>query len=276
MISRYDDLLPAMRVDVPHCDDPLIIQRLQLAGREFARKTEAWRERLTYNIVDSRNAYTVAYNAAIANNMDPAAADVLGKNAQLAARQYVIQPHYDADVIRCWRVWTYGDDTKPIMDPSRYQFNPATATLSFNSDLQQYTPTATAWVTSHAYTVGKYVLVNSLRYICAKAHTSGTWATDLANFDWQLMPNDLIIKAVLLPRLFCNELAGWFMEKWAEGIIAKAMADLLKMKNKNWSSPERVPYFEQEYNKFVQLALRERFTEDKSTEVVFDVPQFVR
>ncbi|MFA5388868.1 MAG: hypothetical protein WC312_03840 [Candidatus Omnitrophota bacterium] len=41
-----------------------------------------------------------------------------------------------------------------------------------------------AWVTSHAYIVGDYVLQNSAIYYCLTAHTSETFATDLAADKW--------------------------------------------------------------------------------------------
>ena len=43
---------------------------------------------------------------------------------------------------------------------------------------------ATAWVTSHGYVIGDFVSQGGLTYICLLAHTSGTFATDLAAGDW--------------------------------------------------------------------------------------------
>lgn len=276
MISRYSDLLPLMRVDLPDCPDVLIIQNLQEAGRYFCRETEAWREKLTFNIVDANSAYTTAYDAAIALGMSAPAAVVRGNNARLAARDYSLKSHYDAETIRPWKVWETGDESQPEVDPARYRFDPMTATLTFISNLQMYTPKATTWLTTTAYAAGDRVISNSLRYECSIAHTSGTFATDLAAYRWQLLPNDLIVKAVLIPRVTCNELAAWFMDKWAEGIIAQAKVTLMSMKDKAWSSPERVPFFNTEYTRYKTLALRERRTEDKSIGGTFQTPAFVR
>jgi hypothetical protein len=41
-----------------------------------------------------------------------------------------------------------------------------------------------AWVTSTAYTVGAVVTQGGVTYMCATAHTSGTFATDLAAAKW--------------------------------------------------------------------------------------------
>lgn len=46
------------------------------------------------------------------------------------------------------------------------------------------TTTPSAWVTATAYTVGQYVLQSSINYVCLVAHTSGTFATDLAAGKW--------------------------------------------------------------------------------------------
>lgn len=277
MTSNYSGLLVLMRVDLPHCDDPLLVQTLQQTGREFCRRTEIWLEKLTMNIVDAPAAYTTAYNAAIALGMSAAAAVESAKLAETAARDYVIKPHYDVEIPRLQKVWDTGDETDPVADPSRYQFFPSTNTLRWNANLTTYTPTATTWTALASYTAGDYVINSSLRYLCAITHTAGaTFATDLAAYKWQLMPNDLIVKAVMIPRVTCNELAAWFMEKWAEGIIAGAKSKLMAQKNKNWSSPERVSFFEQEYNRYVCLALRERFTDNKATECTFSTPQWIK
>lgn len=46
-----------------------------------------------------------------------------------------------------------------------------------------------AWVTATAYAALDLVTVNGITYICAVAHTSGTFATDLAAFKWVLFSN---------------------------------------------------------------------------------------
>ena len=45
-----------------------------------------------------------------------------------------------------------------------------------------------AWITTHAYVVGDLVTNGGNNYYCLVAHTSGTFATDLAGGDWYLMP----------------------------------------------------------------------------------------
>ncbi len=70
--------------------------------------------------------------------------------------------------------------------------------ISVSTDLEtvwvSWTPriykfNTTAWATSTAYVVGDVRTVNSLEcYRCIVAHTSGTFATDLAASKWVLMP----------------------------------------------------------------------------------------
>jgi hypothetical protein len=228
------------------------------------------------NVVDGSAAYTTAYNLAIANGKSAEAAVLAGNTAKTAARDYIIKPDYEAEIARLWKVWTTGDINNPVADPASYHFTPSTNTLTFVGDLQTYTPSATTWTTLTSYTAGDYVISGSLRYLCSISHVADVFATDLAAYRWQLVDNDLIVKAVLIPRVNCNELAAWFMEKWAEGIIAGAKSRLMVMKNKNWSSPERVAYFDNEYTRYVNLAIRERFTEDTSAGCTFTTPSFVR
>lgn len=45
-------------------------------------------------------------------------------------------------------------------------------------------PAVTIWVTAHAYTAGDVVVQSNKFYVCAVAHTSGVFATDLAAVKW--------------------------------------------------------------------------------------------
>ena len=49
-------------------------------------------------------------------------------------------------------------------------------------------PTPAAWLTATAYTVGALVAQGGSKYYCTTAHTSGTFATDLAAAKWYLLP----------------------------------------------------------------------------------------
>jgi hypothetical protein len=49
-------------------------------------------------------------------------------------------------------------------------------------------PTPAAWLTTTAYTIGALVAQGGSKYYCTTAHTSGTFATDLAAGKWYLLP----------------------------------------------------------------------------------------
>jgi hypothetical protein len=274
MISRYTDLYPLMLPDLPDIQTPLLLQVIQQTGREFCRTTESLRERQTYNIVDAQDAYDVAYAAAIALSQSTAAAVIAGEAAYDAALIYQLKSAYDAEIIRPDNIWDNGDDQTAPVDPYNYSFDPSDGKLTLHYCPQSYDPVAEAWAGTTPYVVGDIVLVSSLRYLCAKAHTSGTWATDLAANDWKLIPNDMLVDAILVPRMFSTELAAWFMEKWGEGIVAGAMSKLCAMRNKGWSSPERVQYFSAEYKRFTNLAMRENFVRDTQKSMTFTAPQW--
>ena len=203
------------------------------------------------------------------------AAKVAGENARDAALKYELRPHYDADVIRPWKVWDHHSLYRPEIDAGYFDFDVATATLRLRRQLRIYSPTATTWATTTAYAAGSYAINGGLRYLCAIAHTSGTFATDLAANKWILMPNDLVVIAVLQPHHGSVELASWFMEKWSDAIVARTKVLCMSMKDKKWSSPERVAYFQEEYTNEMNKAKRERFTEDKSTGMRMQVMPYV-
>jgi len=54
----------------------------------------------------------------------------------------------------------------------------------YKSHAQIAVGTPTGWLTSTPYVVGDYVLQTSVKYYCLVAHTSGTFATDLAAGKW--------------------------------------------------------------------------------------------
>lgn len=265
MISRFTDLHPKLLPDLPGMIEmlPLLDDNIRAAAREFCVETEAWRERLSFNVVDVDDAYTTAYNAAVANGMSTDAAEISGDAAEDTALQYVLKPHYDADVIRPWKVWDDHDETgRTPLDVSWYAFDVATATLRLRNAIRTYSPVATTWATLTAYAAGVYAINSSVRYLCAIAHTAGTFADDLAAHKWIAMPNDLVVKVVLMPRVDSVELAAWFMEKWSVAIVAHTKALCMAMKDKRWSSPDRVSHFDGIYMDECAKAKRERFTED--------------
>jgi hypothetical protein len=108
------------------------------------------------------------------------------------------------------------------------------------------------------YAVGTNISTNSHVYRCAIAHTAGVFAVDLLAGDWVLVPDGLTVDIVLLPAINATDLATWYMERWAEGIMAGAKAYLASLKDKPWSSPDRVVFFNAEYQRLKNQAMRDR------------------
>lgn len=77
----------------------------------------------------------------------------------------------------------YGHYFKGYMDEVRVSKGIARWTTGFTPYTYQYGGAAD-WVTSTAYVVGDYVNSSSTTYLCLVAHTSGTFATDLAAGKW--------------------------------------------------------------------------------------------
>lgn len=92
----------------------------------------------------------------------------------------------------------YTADPRETRLAESVQFYPNTTGINVSTDLTtvwvKWTPRiykfdTTAWVTATAYVVGDVRTVSSLQcYRCIVAHTSGTFATDLAAAKWVLMP----------------------------------------------------------------------------------------
>lgn len=80
-------------------------------------------------------------------------------------------------------------DLKPIFEPPNEQWNPIFPAnfYSVNMDAaRKATVWRGDWVTATAYSVGDgiYIPSTNTNYLCAIAHTSGTFATDLAAVKW--------------------------------------------------------------------------------------------
>lgn len=239
MISRYEELYSHMDIDLPGIvfARPLLLQTLQTIGRDFCQWTEAWRQRISMNIITDQ-------------------------------RAYVLNAAYDADIIRPWKVWDNGGGTAEVeeTDPvstGLYDFDPANKTLTFKYDPEAGTA-GTAWVTGTVYAIGDERTNGNKTYEALSAHTAAaTFAEDFVNGKWEDITDGLIVKVVLVPRLNCTELASWFMEKWAEALINGAKASLMIQPKKTWSDPDRARLFAFEYDRYKALAIREKTTEHK-------------
>ena len=98
------------------------------------------------------------------------------QNAGFRSTQLV---NWQGGIFIFWRVDT---DATNYNGPLKYcQINPS------NLLVMDAVFASTAWVTARAYHVGDIVVENNILYICAMAHNSGIFATDLANGDWTVL-----------------------------------------------------------------------------------------
>ena len=267
MVGSYNDIVPLIIADLPGAPSPLVLQTLQQYGRDFCRATESWIERHSFPIVDSQAAYQTAYNAAITAGQSPAAASLLGYQAKILALQYTLTTTFNADIMRPYQVWINEDPTqRPPADPSQYDFKPDVNILSLRGNANAPVPSPVAWATGIVYAAGINATTNGHVYLCAIAHTAGVFATDLAAGRWVQQVDGLTVDIVLLPAINAIDLAPWYMERWAEGIMAGAKAYLAAMNPKNFpfASPERVIMFQAEYQRLKNMAIRDRNVEFKA------------
>jgi len=89
--------------------------------------------------------------------------------------------------------------------------------------------TTTAWVTATAYAVGDRVLMNDKNYRCLVAHTSGTFATDLAASKWVLMPVLDIMEEFLIRHVQGTYLVDTNQIQTGTAMQRQAYDDLLEL-----------------------------------------------
>ena len=112
---------------------------------------------------------------------------------QSADVMYITHPDYPTKKLTrtAHTAWTLTDHVAKIDDPFTI-----TAATKANPCVITVTYTDTAWATLTAYIVGNIRVNGNYHYYCKEAHTSGTFATDLASGYWRRMDlpatNDII------------------------------------------------------------------------------------
>ena len=89
-----------------------------------------------------------------------------------------------------------------------------TQVLTSNGTTASWQPAGgglSAWVTAVAYTVGNVVTESNAAYICLVNHTSGTFSTDVASGDWQLLSTQTNSPNLMLVNYNFedNSVGGW-------------------------------------------------------------------
>lgn len=100
--------------------------------------------------------------------------------------------------------------------------------------------TQVAWVTGTAYVVGDVVLQGSNCYVCATAHTSGTFATDLAASKWTVQTIPVEMREIV-QRMIAEHRSGDIQGKVAktqqEKETAQDLIDTLFLRASSEGSP---------------------------------------
>jgi hypothetical protein len=84
------------------------------------------------------------------------------------------------------------------------------------------------------------------------------------------LANGLIAQVVLLPSITASDLETWFMERWAEGIVAGAKSSLFAMSRKSWSNQERSEYWKREYDRIKALAVVDKWKESLAADTTME------
>lgn len=147
--------------------------------------------------------------------------DQIGEARQFEVWDMDRRYNADAEKVYFWTDTTGIRVSEDSSDAVWVEWTPVTVKFSY-----------TAWVTATAYVVGDVAMITSTGncYRCLVAHTSGTFATDLAASKWVLMP----VLAVLEEFLICHMQATHLKESQGQPdtgfkLQAAAVADLTRV-----------------------------------------------
>lgn len=89
------------------------------------------------------------------------------------------------------------------------------------------------------------------------------------------LTDGLVVKVALVPTLFANELAGWFMERWNEGVVAGCKAMLMLMPGKKWTNQPLSQKYLHDFAHSVALARHEIVGQSKRMVNRVQFPGFI-
>jgi len=167
-VTAYTSLYPLVVPELPGIETVHLLQEFRNVGRDFCRRSEAWREELSpVNIVADKTTYALPME-------------------------------YDVMVLRIVSLKTGGTTADPI-------------------------------------SASEYELVNGQNTVVLDDAPSSA------------LTDGLIVKVVLMPHLFTDDLAAHFMEKWGESICAGVKAAFMRMPNKKWSNDTMADQYAKDY-----------------------------
>lgn len=155
----------------------------------FAKKevvlTSAWVTLTAYVVGDFVSSGTTIYRCLTAHTSGTFATDLtalkwVAITAPVLSDDYLYIHRLPADFLKLCKTSVEPDYSHKIKGRSLYSNSP-----TIDIEYIYFCKDPSAWVTSTAYVVGDYVLQSNTIYYCLIAHTSGTFATDLAASKWE-------------------------------------------------------------------------------------------
>ena len=292
-VAAYATLYPFMVPELPGCPSPVMLQALQKAGRQFAVKSEAWREDLfPLPIVDFQRDYLI---------VSPYAGARVHRIIRMAVNGQVQDPGwwemYHEDTIRFRTNYAPNnlDDTLLIcgvsgtplvagwtaitnggvlvsMDGQSYGLTGLDFSVAADMDgvalviqtaMRKSITSNTGYCWWSGTRFGLWVESGLTSYLAA----AGT-GTDLSGPTYlngltgtgKVSPR-MDLRIVYRPDIVTDVLPAWFHDRFAECITALAMSDLMAMTKKSWSNSARASYYRGEYFRLLNTAMLDNLSE---------------
>lgn len=289
--TQYSDLYPLMRPELPGCDTPLILQKLQQAGVKFCEDTEAWLEddlapqiitnyQRDYTINHGKDA-TIRRIARVNVNgiIRPPDAYELVTGTLLRFADAYTPNTLDDRMLQCgtasnaavdgWIGVTDGS-VKIVVYETTYSLTGMTfAACTSMADIAQVIQSALrAEMQSNSVHVRWYstyfaILVDTGTIDFLIADTTGTdisgagYMNGLTGGDAVTVPY-LKIDVVLVPFQTAMGLPTYVVDQWRTAIVGQAMFNLMTMSKLKWSNPARAPIYLLDYRTGLARARTEK------------------
>lgn len=279
-VSTYSNLYPLVIPHVRHCGDVLMLQQLQVAGREFAMQTEAFHEWLApmlvvdwqrdYRLVSGYTAETFRLRDVSMNGLARGPETFqLWRGDTLRWKQSQV-PHDPIDdrVLKCgvcpltaYTDWTgitdgsltieVGDETQSVADLDFSGCEEmADVALVLETGICAEIDNHIVHVEWDARTEGSerfWFWVDSGTVSVLTAGDSGTDITGSGYLNGLTGSGEvggyIRVDAVLRPHIRTDILPDWFLDQYGEGIAAGAIAKITGMEGQPWGNPQTFAIF---------------------------------
>jgi len=271
-VAAYSTLYPLVLPHLPGYDERLVAQAFKRVGRDFAQKSNAWREDLPPLAV---NDYQQDYRLSVPTSSFPHRIWwVKVNNSLIDQDDYEL---YEEDVLRFYDVstpWglenmlltcgtcskTAATDWAGVTDGSVGITLAGTANditdLDFSGattmdDVARIIQNGLRTETEETYGFVRWDEINVRFYVYTEQQTvsyltAGSAGTDISGSDYMngltggtgvTLGGYILVNAVLRPHAHADVLPDWVLDRWHEQICDGVLADLLAMPKKPWTNP---------------------------------------